>query len=210
MGLFSGGGDVRGQITGGQRSADGSQWQFIDQGGNVLTSMPLNDFYSTYGRDGSGFGYGKMPSQVNGVQSYYSADAIARRQAEYQRQNAPQSLPGFGLAGGAAPSAPTNGIADPRGNNFLGGQASRPPSPQLAPMNPGMARAAVMPPPAGGYPQAPAWGAPQSQPGFAPKFNSQPTFGQSPLSGLFGGGGSGGGFDQQQLIQLLLRLFGGR
>lgn len=43
---FSGFGDVTGQITGGARN--GTNWDFMDQRGNVLTSIPYQDYVDNY------------------------------------------------------------------------------------------------------------------------------------------------------------------
>jgi hypothetical protein len=218
--MFSGMGDVTGQITGGQRSADGTKWEFIDQRGNVLTSMPLADFYSKYGKDGSGVGQGSSVSDINGVPLYYSAQAQEARRQEYLRANAPQGSAPSPVGGmlapmGSTPSAPTNGVADPRGNNFLGGQVTRPQGPELAMGTPEMW---------GANPAQPkGWGAADVgptgyAPGFSPKFNAQPQqrwngyassqwARRAPQRGMFS---SGGQPDQQQIIQLLMKLFGGR
>lgn len=76
---FSGTGDVTGQITGGARN--GNNWDFMDQQGKVLTSVPYDDFVQNYQSSGSGAVRSGI-NAVNGVQVY-----------------------DFGAAGSAAPSS---------------------------------------------------------------------------------------------------------
>ena len=64
---FTGFGDVSGQITGGARN--GTNWDFMDQQGKVLTSIPYQDFVNNYQSDGSGAVRSGVTS-VNGVPVY--------------------------------------------------------------------------------------------------------------------------------------------
>jgi|GEM_PF-6715047 len=64
---FSGTGDVTGQITGGARN--GQNWDFMDQQGNRLTSVPYDTFVKDYQSNGSGSVRSGI-NAVNGVPVY--------------------------------------------------------------------------------------------------------------------------------------------
>lgn len=83
---YAGTGDVRGYITGGARSSDGSQWDFYDQGGNTITSIPYADFASKYTTsDGS---MNQNAGAVNGYDFYYSDAMQAKLRDERLRSEA--------------------------------------------------------------------------------------------------------------------------
>ena len=84
----------KGQISGGARNLGTNMWDFMDQAGNVLTSIPLQDFYSRYGNDGSGF-YSNKPESINGVQVWNSSSPQAIQQKQgYEAQQAAMQSPG--------------------------------------------------------------------------------------------------------------------
>lgn len=106
---FAGTGDVSGQITGGARN--GTNWDFMDQQGKVLTSVPYQDFVSSYQSDGSGAVRSGV-SAVNGVPVYNfnnsaptPANVTGASAAAPVRAAAPSSsaaaTPSTGIVGGA-------------------------------------------------------------------------------------------------------------
>lgn len=122
---FAGTGDVSGQITGGARN--GMNWDFMDQQGKVLTSVPYQDYVDNYQTNSGVVRQGI--NAVNGVQ-VYDFNNPARAQA------APAST---GLVAAAQPaaaaSAPANqGIVGGAINNVTTGQSAAAKS--LAPFNP--------------------------------------------------------------------------
>lgn len=123
---FAGTGDVTGQITGGARN--GMNWDFMDQQGKVLTSVPYEDFVSSYQSDGSGAVRSGV-NAVNGVPVYNFNNRSAAAPAA--------SSPGLVAAAqpAAAMSAPANqGIVGGAINNVTTGQSAAAKS--LAPFNP--------------------------------------------------------------------------
>lgn len=123
---FAGTGDVSGQITGGARN--GMNWDFMDQQGKVLTSVPYQDFVNNYQSDG----YGAVRQGINAVNGVSVFDFNNRSAA------APAATsPGLVAAAqpAAAMSAPANqGIVGGAINNVTTGQSAAAKS--LAPFNP--------------------------------------------------------------------------
>lgn len=110
---FTGFGDVTGQITGGARN--GMNWDFMDQRGNVLTSIPYQDFVSNYQSDGSGAVRGGITS-VNGVPVYNfsSPSAAAPVSAAAPTFNA---APVAAAPAATSAAAPSTGIVGGAINN---------------------------------------------------------------------------------------------
>lgn len=76
---FAGTGDVVGNITGGARN--GTNWNFMDQQGNVLTSVPYDDYVKNYmAEGGAGVVRGGI-NDVNGVPVYNFNSGASAAQA---------------------------------------------------------------------------------------------------------------------------------
>jgi hypothetical protein len=112
-------GDIRGQITGGARSSDGSMWNFHDQGGNTLTSMPLQDFYANHANPNGGMM--NLGSTFQGVPVWNPTPAPQQSMTGGSAQPNPFQFSGYGSnpyggllqqTSGSAPS-PT-GVASPQ------------------------------------------------------------------------------------------------
>lgn len=112
---FAGTGDVTGQITGGARN--GMNWDFMDQQGKVLTSIPYQEFVDSYQSDGYG-AVRQGVNAVNGVPVYnFSGGGAA------QAPTSPGIIASAQPAAAVAPVAPTNqGIVGGAINNVSTGQ----------------------------------------------------------------------------------------
>lgn len=112
---FAGTGDVTGQITGGARN--GMNWDFMDQQGKVLTSIPYQEFVDNYQSDGYG-AVRQGVNAVNGVPVYnFSGGGAA------QAPTSPGIIASAQPAAAVAPVAPTNqGIVGGAINNVSTGQ----------------------------------------------------------------------------------------
>ena len=110
---FAGTGDVSGLITGGARN--GMNWDFMDQQGKVLTSVPYQDFVNNYQSDGSGAVRSGV-SAVNGVPVYNFSKSSAAAPAATSPGPVAATQPI------AQPTAqPTAAAASPAGQGIVGG-----------------------------------------------------------------------------------------
>lgn len=106
---FTGFGDVSGLITGG--AMNGSNWDFMDQQGKVLTSVPYQDFVNNYqSQDGTGAVRSGV-SSVNGVPVYNFGGGSASTSFD------PVSMPATTAPANAAATAPATGIIGGTINN---------------------------------------------------------------------------------------------
>jgi hypothetical protein len=88
---FTGFGDIRGFITGGalRRSDEGLLWDFYDQAGVVLTSIPYDEFAKVYAPVPS-IDWAKTFGSVNGVAFY---DFFAPPAVEPEPEPVPEPAP---------------------------------------------------------------------------------------------------------------------
>ena len=112
---FAGTGDVSGQITGGARN--GMNWDFMDQQGKVLTSIPYQDYVNNYQSDGSGAVRQGLIA-VNNV-PVYNFGGQARAQA-------PRTEDDWNKFSSMARFAPGTDMAQEKANFLAGGQGSAP------------------------------------------------------------------------------------